>query len=119
MEFNMIIFSTAQGAKQTVDSMEDVMITLKGIAQAFSYYKGQTEQSFITNDHENARMLIKKYKQESYLEKGHYGYWYLIDGQTDKVLEIFKTLKEVSKDTAIRSKGFTELNGRYYILSKY
>lgn len=121
----MIIFSVEQTELNSLDNNSNTLEASKRLAKEGTYtiltgvYKGTEELSFITNQVELGRELAREFNRERYLERGHYGIWYLIETQTGNILDTFKTIKEVSKDKALASDNYTVLNGRYYLASYY
>ena len=115
----MIIFSTANGIKQTEASLKDVMYTLgSNFEVVYGVYEGINEVSFMTTNVKQGIELAKKYKQDTYLERGHRGIWYVIDTLTGAAIEAYKYLTEVPKDEAIASKNYSIYNNKYYILQE-
>lgn len=80
---------------------------------ANGYWKGGDELTFLIKNKEVGRALAETYNQDAYLERGHYGYWYLIDTASGRVIDWFKSIVEV-KDTAGLD-CYTELGGKYYV----
>lgn len=120
----MIIFSVEQDRHP----LENKACTIEAIQElakngsfvtACGVYNGSSEVSFITNQVELGRTLAKRYEQECYLERGHYGYWYLIETDTNSIIDTFKTIKEVSKAEALASDCYTVFNDTYYLAKKY
>ena len=121
----MIIFSVEKSnysARDNAFSNEEAVQILgeNGSYQTLTgVYQGQKETSYLTSQVELGRELAAAFKQDCYLERGHYGYWYLIETKSGKILRTFKTIKEVDKDKALSSEYYTLLNGKYYIGSDY
>lgn len=118
----MIIFSVEKSDRAVLDNIRatiEASSILESYAVLDGYYQGTFEVSFITNNIELGRQLVRDFEQDCYLERGHYGYWYLIDTKTDKILDTFKTIKEVTKDVALKSEYYSILDGKYYLASKY
>ena len=121
----MIIFSVERFDRSNIDNSSATLEASKILAKSGGYnimtgvYKGHEERAFITEQVELGRQLAREYGQESYLEQGHYGYWYLIDTMSGDILEIFKTIKNVSKEVAENTDNYNVLNGAYYIAVEY
>lgn len=121
----MIIFSVEQANICTRQNIEAIIKATKLLKENGTYhtlmgvYKGIEEVSFITNQVELGQQLARDFNQESYLERGHYGYWYLIETKSGQIIDTFKTLKEVTKEQAKQIDNYSILNGKYYVGSKY
>lgn len=121
----MIIFSVEQANQSPLNNMAANCEAADVLSQNGTYhvmngrYKGQDELSIMTSQVELAKQLATAYNQECYFERGHYGYWYLIDTKTDAIIDTFKTIKEVDKATALKQDAYTMYKGRYYVASKY
>lgn len=118
----MIIFSaTKQGSWLADDLASDLRVLNEADAAGIDIeviegcYKGEMELAFITSNVEFGRMQAKKYKQESYLERGHYGVWYLIETETGNILQSFDKIVEVPKDRALKSDGWSKIDDKYYL----
>lgn len=86
-----------------------------GFRECIGVYKDVSGVGFITRDVELGRSLASNFNQECYLERGHYGVWYLIEASTGKVLDHFKGIAMISKEAALKSSSYTEMNGNYYM----
>lgn len=118
----MIIFSVEQANvsdRENLQANEEATDLLNRPYVMTGVYKGQTEVSYMTSQVKLGKQLSKDFNQDCYLERGHYGVWYLIETKSDKILDTFKTIKEVTKDVALRSEYYSILNGKYYLASKY
>jgi hypothetical protein len=118
----MILFSVEQNKVSKVENIqanEEVADILTSKQVGIGVYNGIEEVCYLTRDNNTAKMLCAEFKQDCYLERGHYGYWYLIETTTGKVLDTFKTIKEVSKERAMKSNCYTMMNGNYYLGSHY
>ena len=120
----MIIFSVEQAALNRLNNNSNTLEASKRLGKGTytiltGVYKGTEELSFITTNVDLGRELAIEFNQECYLERGHYGIWYLIDTQTGNILDYFKTIKEVPKDKALATDNYTMLDGRYYLASRY
>lgn len=117
----MIIFSVSQGRDPVVDLLSTKLAIQKLESSNSDYdiatgvYKGKSETSFITTNKEVALELAKLNNQESYLELGAKGYWYLIDTFTGKQLDYFKTIKWMPEDVALKYDNYTLFHGEYYV----
>lgn len=118
----MLIFSVDRSDRTQADNKEANYHTQLVLEQygakydvGMGVYKGQSETCYILSSHEVlGAELAKKYKQESFLEKGKYGIWYLVQTSTGKVLDYYKTIQEVSEQEAVSSDAYTFYNNKYY-----
>jgi hypothetical protein len=78
-------------------------------------YKDTLETSILTDQVDVGIRLARQFGQEYYIERGHYGYWYLIKTETDRVVQTFKSIQEVDRDTALSNGYYTMYNDKYYI----
>lgn len=118
----MIIFSVEQASQHPVDNQANSMEMLNHLrfvnakyAVLEGVYKGIRETSFITNQFDLGRTAAKSYNQESYLERGHKGVWYLVDTQSDTILDWFRTICEVSEEEAKRHDSYSVMEGKFYV----
>lgn len=91
------------------DTMKDNFQVMAGV------YKEDVEVSYITRDTELGRKLARDYRQETYLERGHRGFWYLVETKTDKVIDWYQTIREVSEEEARKHDSYSILDGRFYL----
>ena len=121
----MIIFSVEQAELHPRENMASTVYASKELGKEGTYvavdgvYKGQSEVSFLTSQVELGKNLAREFRQECHLERGYYGIWYLVDTATDKVLDAFKTIKEVSRERALASECYTQVGDKYYLASRY
>lgn len=119
----MILFSVnrpEQTSEEMLDAVKDVCKTLKNYKSGFGFFEGLSETCFMTDQKEQAVELAKKYKQDCYFERGHYGYWYLIETRSGDVLDVFKGIFEKSINWPKNNPGepYTLINGRVFVAEK-
>jgi len=118
----MIIFSVQKENLSAGDNMlrvEQTIHKLEGLGIQYrvldGMYDGQKELSFIMRNKSIGKCLEEFYAQDNYLERGHRGFWYLINVETDRVVDYYRTIKEVSKETALNNESYSVLDNKYYI----
>lgn len=114
----MIIFSVYQTGKSEQTNRANhavVRNTYPGLVGCRGVYKGEEERGFITSDDQLGRRLAKDYHQESYLELGYKGIWYLIETATGDIMATYRGIREISKAEAEKQEAYTEVNGKYYM----
>lgn len=119
----MILFSVDRAGasnEENLDAVEDACKQLDSYTSGFSFYEGDVEACFLTVCNAVAKDLVYKYNQDCYLERGHYGYWYLIETKSGDVLDVFKGIFEKSIYWPIENPGkpYTLINGRVFVAEK-
>ena len=115
----MIIFSVERPGADNAKAHTEVLVfaakdTTHGWRELEGIYQGVAEGSYLTTNDDKAKELAAKYNQDSYLERGHYGYWYLIETTTGQVIKTFAGIREVDKPTAA-GQDHTKMGSRYFV----
>ncbi|NIQ15501.1 MAG: hypothetical protein GTO02_14225 [Candidatus Dadabacteria bacterium] len=121
----MILFSVNRIDATAEKNLNAVVSACKQMSggkytSGFGCYEGDIETCFMTNQNEIAISLAKKYNQDCYFERGHYGYWYLIETSTGDILDIFKGIveKAASWPNENIGKPYTLMGGKVYVAEK-
>jgi hypothetical protein len=118
----MILFSVNRvwcSSEENLDAVKDACKQL-GSYTSGSFFEGDVGTCFLTVCDVIAKDLAHTYNQYCYFERGHYGYWYLIETRSGDVLDVFKGIFEKSIDWPEHNPGepYTLINGRVFVAEK-
>ncbi len=119
----MILFSVnrvSASSEENLDAVNDACKQLGSYTSGVDFFGGDVETCFLTVCDVIAKDLAHKYNQYCYFERGHYGYWYLIETRSGDVLDVFKGIFEKSIDWPEHNPGepYTLINGRVFVAEK-
>jgi len=118
----MIIFSAelaSLSARENLMRTAEAEEVLGQCQTGTGVYQGTQETCLITSQTGLGKELARGFEQECYLERGHYGVWYLVETASGAILDTFKTIKEVTKERAEQEDNYTIMNGKYYLARYY